>query len=150
MSIQINYTGKLPSVVSKKLIQRVIELTLQSSGSKKRFSEASVNMISDKKMKSLNKTYRGVDKTTDVLSFSTEMTWGTKKAISNEELGDIFISIPQVKRQAKSIGRDLKTEFVLMVVHGTLHLLGYDHATDKDETKMFRMQQDVLITVGLL
>jgi probable rRNA maturation factor len=66
------------------------------------------------------------------------------------QLGDIVISLPQVRRQAKAIGRGTKAEFCLMVVHGTLHLLGYDHETLADEKKMFQLQHDILISAGIL
>ena len=77
-----------------------------------------ITLIDDRKMRSLNKRYRGKDKTTDVLSFAI-----------NEAgvLGDIYISLPQAKRQAKLYNVSIKDELVRLAVHGTLHVLGYTH-----------------------
>lgn len=99
----------------------------------------SVHCIGDTHMRTLNYRYRGKDKTTDVLSF--RLSEGEAASSSHEELGDIFISIPQIKRQAKSLGLSVKEEFVRMLVHGILHILGYDHQKKNDAEHMFSLQE---------
>ena len=91
----------------------------------------------------MNKEYRGVDRITDVISFALE---------DNEDivydnirmLGDIFICIPQMKRQAENYGHSEKRELAFLTVHGILHLLGYDHMTEEDEKEMFSLQELIL------
>lgn len=90
---------------------------------------------------------------TDVLSFANEDHLTPPcVTLKNEpqDIGDIIICLPQVKRQAKASGRRINTEFALMVAHGTLHLLGYDHLAVKDETVMFALQQETLMLLGYL
>ncbi len=80
--------------------------------------ELSIALIDDKKMRALNKKYRRKDKTTDVLSFTIN---------EGGILGDIYISLPTAKKQAKVYNVPLKDELARLAVHGTLHALGYTH-----------------------
>jgi len=89
-------------------------------------SESSVTIafVSDSKIRTLNKTFRGIDKPTDVLSFPAEET---------NELGDIAISVETAARQAKENGLTLTGEIAQLILHGLLHLSGYDHETDNGQ-----------------
>ena len=99
--------------------------------------------IDDEKMHELNKTYRGIDRTTDVLSFAYEDNETMKCDI--RMLGEIFVSIPKMKEQAKDYGHSETRELSFLVVHGILHLLGYDHTLgEKEEKEMFSRQELVL------
>lgn len=99
--------------------------------------------IDDEKMHELNKTYRGIDRTTDVLSFAYEDNETMKCDI--RMLGEIFVSIPKMKEQAKEYGHSETRELSFLVVHGILHLLGYDHTLgEKEEKEMFSRQELVL------
>ncbi len=99
--------------------------------------------VDDEEIHRINREYRNVDRITDVISFAFE---------DNEEksynyirvLGDIYISIPQMKRQAESYGHSEKRELSFLVVHGLLHLLGYDHMEKEDEEVMFSLQEAIL------
>ena len=96
--------------------------------------------IDDQKMHELNKTYRGIDRTTDVLSFAYETV-----ECDIRMLGEIFVSIPKMKEQAKEYGHSETRELSFLVVHGILHLLGYDHTLgEKEEKEMFSRQELVL------
>lgn len=90
----------------------------------------SVAFVSDKRMNDLNELFRGKDSTTDVLSFPHEADQFDPD-INN--LGDIVISIEQAERQAKENGLTLETEIKQLMLHGLLHLCGYDHETDNGE-----------------
>ena len=103
----------------------------------------SVLITGDAKVHELNQTFRDIDKTTDVLSFPA----GEQMPGMPPYLGDLAISLPQVKRQAEEQGNGLENELKLMGVHGTLHLLGYDHATDEEKTEMWAVQSAVLSTL---
>jgi probable rRNA maturation factor len=108
-------------------------------------AELSIVLTGDGEVKSLNRAYRQKNKTTDVLSFplleGKKMISGLKKKIL---LGDVVISIPQTRRQAAQRGRKFDEELALLLVHGILHLLGYDHATKAQEKKMFGLQDRLL------
>ena len=103
----------------------------------------SIVFIDDEKMHELNKTYRGIDRTTDVLSFAFEDN--NKLCYNIRQLGEIFISIPRMQQQAKEYGHSESRELSFLVVHGLLHLLGYDHTKgEKEEKEMFSKQELVL------
>jgi probable rRNA maturation factor len=89
-----------------------------------------VALISDARMKELNGAFRGKDATTDVLSFPFEPD---EFDPSEEKLGDIAISVEQAQKQAAENGLDLETEIKQLILHGVLHLCGYDHETDNGE-----------------
>jgi len=108
---------------------------------KKKNAILSVHYIADTRMTSLNKKYRKKNKTTDVLSFSINEG---DHFFNSEELGDIFVSIPQIRKQAKERGLAFKDEFFRMLIHGILHLLGFDHITEKQEREMFALQEKYL------
>jgi probable rRNA maturation factor len=88
-------------------------------------AELSVLMIGDRAMRTLNRRYRGKDRTTDVLSFP--LREGKFPHIQHRLLGDIVISVPAAVRQARAAGETLHDEIDRLLVHGLLHLLGYDH-----------------------
>jgi probable rRNA maturation factor len=109
----------------------------------------SVILIDDERMHELNKEYRGVDRTTDVLSFALEDNQTIKLPI--RELGDVFVSIPKMKEQAESFNHSEKRELSFLVCHGLLHLLGYDHTKSKEEEeKQFGLQDKILNDLNII
>ena len=96
----------------------------------------------------LNKTYRGVDRPTDVISFALEDN-GACETEFGRILGDIYISIVQARIQAKEYGHSLKRELAFLSIHGFLHLLGYDHMTEEEEKEMFGRQEWILNEYGI-
>ena len=103
----------------------------------------SVVFTNDEEIHEMNREYRGVDRITDVISFAFE---DNEDLVYNDirMLGDIFICIPQMKRQAIEYGHSEKRELAFLAVHGILHLLGYDHMNEKDEKVMFALQELIL------
>lgn len=103
----------------------------------------SVIFVSDEEIHKINKEYRNVDRITDVISFAfednNEMVYNNFRL-----LGDIYICIPQMQRQAVEYGHSEKRELSFLAVHGLLHLLGYDHMTEEDESVMFALQELIL------
>lgn len=96
----------------------------------------------------LNKTYRNIDRVTDVISFALE----DYKDMPNEDirvLGDIYISIEQARAQAVSYEHSFKREICFLSVHGFLHLLGYDHMIKEEEEVMFSRQELILNEAGI-
>ena len=109
----------------------------------------SVILIDDEKMHELNKTYRGVDRTTDVLSFALEDNNSIELPI--RELGEVYVSIPKMKEQAREFNHSEKRELAFLVCHGLLHLLGYDHTKSKEEEeKQFGLQDKVLSDLNII
>jgi len=103
--------------------------------------------INDEEMHKLNKEYRGIDRTTDVLSFALNDNKHIETMINS--LGDIFISIPKMKSQAETYGHSEKRELSFLTLHGILHLLGYDHMNVSDEKIMFGLQKEILNDLGI-
>lgn len=117
-------------------------------------AEISLVFVSDLEIQELNNTYRGLDKPTDVLSFALLETSEDELPIVDEEeellLGDIVISLETALRQAKEYGHSLEREIAYLMVHGLLHLLGYDHMTDEDQMVMRQREEELLEAVGLI
>jgi probable rRNA maturation factor len=93
--------------------------------------ELSVRLIGDAEMQELNRDYRGHDRPTDVLSFAQREGQGGH--LAGPLLGDVVVSLETAKHQAKN---GFFEEVMMLLVHGTCHLLGYDHETDAQETEM--------------
>ena len=104
----------------------------------------SCTFIDDDKMKELNSSYRGIDRTTDVLSFAINDGETKKERLDEMILGDIFISVPKMQKQAIEYETGEKRELAFLLIHGLLHLLGYDHMTKEDEEEMFKLQEEIL------
>lgn len=110
----------------------------------------SITFINDDKMHELNKTYRNIDRTTDVLSFAFEDSIdGFSSNIPIRMLGDIYISIDKAHEQALSYGHSYLRELSFLMIHGFLHLLGYDHMESDDEKVMFERQEEILNGYGI-
>lgn len=104
-------------------------------------SELSIDLVGDRRMRRLNRQYRKKDRTTDVLAFAMRESASPVSAL----LGDVVISVPTARRQAKEGGRSLSEELAWLLVHGVLHLCGYDHERSGAEARrMKRREQAVL------
>ncbi len=106
--------------------------------------EVSIVLTDDENISKLNKEYRNIDGPTDVLSFSQIEGEEFGEDECEVPLGDVVISVETAKRQAEAQGHTLEEEIDLLLVHGLLHLLGYDHADSEDEEKMFARQAELL------
>lgn len=97
----------------------------------------------------LNKSYRGIDRETDVITFALEDDDTMILPDEKRVLGDIYISIEKARNQALEYGHSLKRELSFLAVHGFYHLLGYDHMTSEEEKEMFLKQEVVLDACGI-
>jgi len=114
--------------IHKKFLEKVAEKTLKILRIK--IPEISIVLVSGTKIRELNRKYRKINRVTDVLAF---------------DYGEIFICLPQAERQAKQLGHSLKKELAILLIHGILHLAGYDDEKKLDYNKMVKAQNDILL-----
>ena len=112
--------------------------------------EISVRLTSDEDVRALNAHWRGKDKPTNVLSFPADpLPAGVRRsAEESDELGDLAICAPVVAREAREQGKSPQAHWAHMVVHGVLHLLGYDHENDRDAERMESKEAGILAQFG--
>ncbi|KIL34613.1 metalloprotease [Cohnella kolymensis] len=152
----------------------LLEKLLNIAGEKEGITNGVVTLTltDDEGIRELNRQYRGLDKPTDVLSFSLkegeepdirfegeyeaeeEGQEGWKDEVKAEDpfagmLGDVVISVPRAEAQAQEYGHSFERELGFLFVHGFLHLLGYDHDENEQERAMFGKQEEVLKEAGL-
>lgn len=108
-----------------------------------------VIFVDSDKIRELNKTYRNIDRETDVISFALEDGEANINFEFGRLLGDIYICVPKMKAQAKEYGHSIAREMGFLTIHGLLHLLGYDHMTKEEEKIMFAKQEEILNAYGL-
>lgn len=102
--------------------------------------EMNIVFLTKDQIQEMNKTYRNIDKVTDVISFPDQ---------EENYIGDIFICLDRAKEQAIDYGHSLEREIGFLAVHGYLHLLGYDHHTEVEEKIMFAKQEEILKKASL-
>ncbi|WP_068774381.1 rRNA maturation RNase YbeY [Paenibacillus sp. FJAT-26967] len=134
--------------------------------------EVALTFVDDESIHELNRTYRGIDRPTDVLSFAMlekgedeiAIIYGEEEEDEDvasdsentedeegfeEPLGDIVISVPRAAAQAEEYGHSVERELGFLFVHGFLHLVGYDHDNEEAEQQMFAKQEQILQQAGL-
>ena len=128
-----------------------VEKVLYSAVEKEKLENVSFNLIivDNKYIHELNKTYRHIDRETDVITFALEDEDSIVLPDDERVLGDIYISIDKAKAQAEEYGHSLLRELSFLAVHGFYHLLGYDHQTPEEEKVMFTKQEEVLEAYGI-
>ncbi|RBC62727.1 rRNA maturation RNase YbeY, partial [Xanthomonas oryzae pv. oryzae] len=109
-----------------------------------READLAVRLVDEKEGCSLNHHYRGKDYATNVLSFPAELPEGLPKGIKMPLLGDLVICAPVVAREAAEQGKSLAAHYAHLTVHGTLHLLGWDHDDDKEADAMEQLEREIL------
>lgn len=142
VDIQIDSAYK--SKVDASRLTAVVESTLQLCG----ITDAELTLVvtSDEAVCLLNRQYRSIDAPTDVLSFEAET--GSDGFILPPDvtsyLGDVIISAPTAIKQATRIGHSAAEEILFLAIHGTLHLLGFDHLTSTEKAEMWQKQNEIL------
>ncbi|HEY8909852.1 MAG TPA: rRNA maturation RNase YbeY [Desulfosporosinus sp.] len=132
------------------LLTQAIEETIRLSDGPKE-AEVSLMLVDDQRIHELNREYRGVDRPTDVLSFALQedMEEEPEAAFEDDMLGDIVISAERAREQAEEYGHSFEREIIYLAVHGTLHLLGFDHEEEPDQQEMRRKEEEVMAILGL-
>lgn len=142
----------------KKRLQTATELTLASLPENliptARAAQVTVLLTTDRRVQSLNRDYRGIDKPTNVLSFpqyeSKDLIKVGRKVVGGLYVGDIAVAYQYVVREAKADGKQLLDHVTHLVIHGLLHLFGYDHDTDRRASRMEKMEKEIMASMGLL
>ena len=115
--------------------------------------EVSITLTDDARIHELNRQYRGIDRATDVLSFAFNESEEPVIDYGGEEhvdmLGDIVISVERAREQAIEYGHSFKREVVFLLVHGMLHLLGYDHIEESERLDMESEQKFIMSELGI-
>jgi probable rRNA maturation factor len=122
-----------------KFLKKVGQATLATVGVEG--AECELLVVGDRTMARLNQQYRGIAHSTDVLSFA--MREGPFASISPNLLGDVVISADTADRQAAAAGHSLQDELVALLIHGILHLLGYDHQIPSEAKRMKRLERQL-------
>ena len=138
--------NKTEEKIDKSFVRKVVKHTLKKMEAEK--SEVNIIFVGLEEIHEINKTYRNVDRPTDVISFALE---DTEDVTVYEErvLGDIYICLDKVHEQAKEYGHTEIREMAFLIVHGLLHLLGYDHMIKEEEKIMFGLQEEILNEMGI-
>jgi len=140
MEILISNEQDVP--VDEDLLRDLADYALKYEGVSEG-AELSVALVDEDKIRELNATYRGKDSATDVLSFSSEAFEEEAEEVP-QLLGDVVICPSVASRQAQEYGQTFEQEMTLLLTHGILHLLGYDHITDEDAGEMEAHEKDIL------
>ncbi len=131
------------------LNKAINEAVRLSDGSEE--AEVSLLLVDNQRIHALNLEYRGVDRPTDVLSFALQEEMEEEPEIEEEDemLGDIVISVERARDQAQEYGHSFEREIVYLAVHGTLHLLGFDHEEENDKQEMRSKEEEVMSKLKL-
>lgn len=146
----IDYTDMAENKDTEEIIRKAVENTLIHHGLEFD-AEVSVTITNNDEIQSINKEFRNIDAPTDVLSFP--MYEFEKPAVFDEKalalepagvvLGDIVVSVDKITEQAEEFGHSFETELSYLVIHSTLHLLGYDHMEESDK-RLMREQEEII------
>lgn len=161
MSLTLEWNSELEEEIPGEWID-MLRIILQRAGLSEGVTEGEVALtfVDNEGIRELNRTYRGIDAPTDVLSFAMQDQSEEELEIQYDEefmeetpngdlLGDIVISVPRAREQSEEYGHSIQREIGFLFVHGFLHLLGYDHQDEEAERSMFAKQEQILSEVGL-
>lgn len=134
--MKVNIVSECERELRLQSLQKVAETALRSEGIKKNLT---VIISSDQTIIELNKRYFSRDSLTDVISFSLN---------EKKLLGEVYVCLSEAERLSRQLSRPLEAELALYIIHGILHLAGYDDRTDRDFNKMHRREDELLRKLG--
>lgn len=149
MSINLYFSNSTKSRISRNFVLKLVNNIFAALENSKKW-QIEVNIVGEKAIKKLNRLYRNKDKATDILSFAeNDVEYSYKSFFKDESsdaenLGEIFICWQEVQRKSKELFWTQEKMFSFLVVHGILHLLGYDHIEDSEAEKMQAMEQKIM------
>lgn len=139
-------------LIDLKKVGKILKLITAHFGEKRDFS---VTFVDDEEIRRLNSEYRNMDNPTDILTFrlddgeSSAIVWDgeEEEVMEEEEMGDIFISMDSMRRNAKEFGVDEEEELSRLLLHGVLHLRGMDHETNDFSTEPMLIEQERIMSL---
>ena len=144
MSVLISNDAELATLIEEDEVRSIAAHVLASEGVAREV-EISLSYVDEDEMHELNREWRGIDRATDVLSFECDSAFDEDIPVDEiVELGDVILAPEVIARQAPGFGNSAADECRLMLVHGLLHLLGYDHIED-DEAEAMEAREDALL-----
>ena len=152
---KIEYLEIEPNSNYEKIISKVLEKCFETENLSKDNLLVSIVLTTPDNIRRINKEYRDIDKSTDVLSFPMFEKSEIEEFIKNKNLehsdilGDMVISIPQVQLQAEEYGHSFERELSYMVVHSFYHLMGYDHMKEEEKKIMRQKEENILSKLGI-
>ena len=152
---KIEYLEIEPNSNYEKIISKVLEKCFETENLSKDNLLVSIVLTTPDNIRRINKEYRNIDKSTDVLSFPMFEKLEIEEFIKNKNLehsdilGDMVISIPQVQLQAEEYGHSFERELSYMVVHSFYHLMGYDHMKEEEKKIMRQKEEHILSKLGI-
>lgn len=149
LSLSLQQSFEAPELVLKRAyVKKIIESSLRHIGTQSD-CEVGIACVGEAESHQLNLEYRGKDKPTNVLSFPSDIPDEMASVLDAFPIGDLVICIPVVLREAAEQSKPPLTHFTHMLVHGTLHLMGYDHETsDEDAEEMEQLEIQILNKLG--
>ncbi len=148
LSVEISRAGGTWDAAAEEIVLRMAQTVFEHDGTSP-VAELSVLLADDTFVQSLNRKFRGKDKPTNVLSFPNAPTPAGALYAEPSSLGDIALAYETVKAEAKTQHKSFDDHLAHLVVHGVLHLLGYDHINDKDAEKMEKRERELLKLFGI-
>lgn len=141
--VEVQIARAFAGLVPVERLRAVVEAVLHAEG---RSGQVTLVVTDDENIRELNRDFLNRDITTDVLAFSAQEDGGAFVAApeSGDYLGDVIVSYPRAVAQADEYGHSPERELCLLAVHGTLHLLGYDHVGDEEKAAMWAKQEAIL------
>lgn len=143
-SVDVQIDDEFADRVSAEQLARIVEIVLDQEAQPEH-AEVTLVITGNERIRELNRSFRDADEPTDVLSFPSNE--GPQFVTPQElapYLGDVIVSYPIAVEQAQEQGHPVEKEMALLIVHGCLHLLGYDHATEEDQQRMWARQDEIL------
>ena len=140
--IDVTFSGRAPTFFTRPLAVKALEATFRAV-KKPLTGSVSLVFLTQPAIRKLNRKWRKIDRPTDVLSFAPaaeEVSTGSKEKV----WGDLFLAPAYIRHEAETRKILFEEELLRNVIHGMLHLFGYDHATPVDESRMFGIQEKVI------
>lgn len=141
-SVDVDYQEGVKQVLDRKQAENVALFVLEREGVTQK--ELSITFVDDAYIRELNRLYRHKDEPTDVLSFCQQeegdQTFPTQEGL----LGDIIISVETLKKHSEYFTVEVEQECTRLIMHGVLHLLGYDHTTNEQSEPMLKRQEELV------
>ncbi len=149
MTIEVDVAQAYQALVDSDFVERAAHCALAAERAD---GDVTIIITNDETIAELNERFLGKVGPTDVLSFpayeeESDFVLPPEES-ATPYLGDVIIALPFTQRQARRLGRPLQDELALLVVHGILHLLGYDHATPEEKAEMWQKQDAILSGLG--